>query len=95
MDFTEVLRDNDFLVIIVLTQGDAILPSSISFALEYATRKVQEIEEGGCNRMGHTSFHYNYVNLLDGNTNTIDSRLSGGGLTGLRINRGLSGLNEN
>jgi hypothetical protein len=29
------------------------------------------------------------------NKDTVDSRLSGGGLTGLRINRGLSGLNEN
>jgi hypothetical protein len=55
-----------------LKQGDALSPLLINFALEYAIRKVQEIQVGLKLNGTHQLLAYtDDVNLLGDNTDTI------------------------
>jgi hypothetical protein len=55
-----------------LKQGDALLPLLFNFALEYATRKVQEIQVGLKSNGAHQRPAYaDDMNLLRNNIDTI------------------------
>jgi hypothetical protein len=55
-----------------LKQGDALSPLILNFALDYAIKKVQEIEIGlELNVTYQLLIYANYDNLLDNSVNTI------------------------